>query len=61
MRYRVMRVNDPNDSGNIESWNFEIRKINKDDEGLYQCYVKINQKYQININVYLEVLSEKGK
>ena len=61
MRYRVMRGNDPNDMNNVESWNFEIRKVNKEDEGLYQCHVKINQKHQIKIDVNLEVLSETGE
>ena len=55
MRYRVIRPNDRNDSSTIEYWNFEIRKVSKEDEGLYQCHVKINQKYQIKIDVFLEV------
>jgi hypothetical protein len=59
MRYRVIRPNDRNDSSTIEYWNFEIRKVTKEDEGLYQCHVKINQKHQIKIDVFLEVC-EKG-
>ena len=60
MRYRVIRPNDRNDSSTIEYWNFEIRKVSKEDEGLYQCHVKINQKYQIKIDVFLEVC-DKGR
>lgn len=55
-----MRILDPNDSNNIESWNFEIRKVNKEDKGNYQCYIKTNQKHKIEANVYLDVLSENG-
>ena len=55
-----MRSNDLNDSSRIESWNFEIRKVTQADSGLYQCHVKINQKHQIKIDVYLDVC-EKGR
>ena len=63
MRYRVARVNTKettNHKNKIESWNFEIRKVNAEDQGLYECYVKLNSKHKIKSNVYLEVKSEKG-
>lgn len=64
MRYRVARVNQREQSHNknkVEFWNFEIRKVTHEDQGLYECYVKLNSKHKIKSNVYLEVKSEKGK
>jgi hypothetical protein len=62
MRYRVARLhnNDKNKNNRIESWNFEIRKVSYDDQGLYQCYIKLNSKQKIKANVYLIVKSEQG-
>lgn len=62
MRYRVARVNtkDPI-SHKVEFWNFEIRKVTQEDQGLYECYVKLNSKHKIKSNVYLQVKSEKEK
>ncbi len=53
MRYRVARVHD--EPKQIESWNFEIRRVTFDDSGMYECYVKINQKHKIKANIYLDV------
>jgi hypothetical protein len=44
----------------IESWNFEIRKVSPEDQGLYECYIKINSRHKTKANVYLTVKSEKG-
>lgn len=61
MRYRVARIHRPNNKRKVESWNFEIRKVTEDDQGLYECYVKLNGKHKLKANVYLLVLSEAGK
>ena len=63
MRYRVARVNnrEQNHKNKVEFWNFEIRKVTQDDQGIYECYVKLNSKHKIKSNVYLQVKSEKGK
>lgn len=57
MRYRVVRIDDPEQ---VESWNFEIRKVNYDDQGTYQCYIKLNHKEKIKANVNLVVKHPKG-
>ena len=46
---------------NIESWNFEIRKVAPEDQGLYECYIKANSKHKIKANINLIVKSEKGE
>jgi hypothetical protein len=65
MRYRVARVNAKDQTlphkNKVEFWNFEIRKVTFEDQGLYECYVKLNSKHKIKSNVYLEVKSEAGK
>lgn len=63
MRYRVARLhgNDPDRKNRIESWNFEIRKVNYEDQGLYQCYIKLNPKQKLKASVYLTVKSETEK
>ena len=61
MRYRVARIHDSNDLNKIESWNFEIRKVTHDDEGTYQCYVKLSPKHKIKANVNLIVKQFKEK
>lgn len=53
MRYRTARLHNP--ETNVESWNFEIRRANFKDSGLYECYVKINQRHKIKAHVFLEV------
>ncbi|RMZ99618.1 kin of IRRE 2 [Brachionus plicatilis] len=58
MRYRVIRVSDP---ANVESWNFEIRKVSFEDQGIYQCYIKLNSKEKIKANVNLIVKHIKEK
>lgn len=57
MRYRVVRVSQPE---NVESWNFEIRKVNYEDQGLYQCYIKLNHKEKIKASVNVIVKHPKG-
>lgn len=59
MRYRVARVHEK--STRVHSWNFEIRKVAYEDQGLYQCYVKLNSKEKIKANINLIVKSERGK
>lgn len=44
----------------IESWNFEIRKVAPEDQGLYECYIKVNPRHKTKANIYLTVKSEKG-
>lgn len=65
MRYRVARVNAKEQTlplkNKVEFWNFEIRKVTYEDQGLYECYVKLNSKHKIKSNVYLEVKSEAEK
>jgi len=53
MRYRVARVHD--EENNFESWNFEIRRATFDDSGMYECYVKLNQRHKIKANIFLDV------
>lgn len=60
MRYRVARVHDASNKNKIESWNFEIRKVTHEDQGLYQCYIKLNSKHKIKANVNLIVKHENG-
>ena len=59
LRYRVARTHDPNRKTKIESWNFEIRRVTPEDQGVFECYIKLNSKHKIKANVYLEVLSSK--
>jgi hypothetical protein len=67
MRYRVARIHDSSSSHTnantprTESWNFEIRKVAKQDEGLYECYVKLNSKHKIKSNIYLNVYDQSDK
>lgn len=62
MRYRVARIHQsPNHNSKVESWNFEIRKVIPEDQGLYECYVKLGSKHKIKAHVRLSVLSEQGK
>jgi hypothetical protein len=58
MRYRVARVHEKNTR--VHSWSFEIRKVAYEDQGLYQCYVKLNSKEKIKANINLIVKSERG-
>lgn len=44
----------------VESWNFEIRKVLPEDQGLYECYIKLNPRLKTKANIYLTVKSEKG-
>lgn len=44
----------------IESWNFEIRKVSPEDQGLYECYIKVSPRHKTKANIYLTVKSEKG-
>ena len=70
MRYRVTRVHHraasdsakrPIASGQVESWNFEIRKASVEDQGLYECYIRINAKNKIKANIHLSVKPERAK
>jgi hypothetical protein len=68
MRYRVARLrsnnqeqNHPHERRRIESWNFEIRKVQPTDQGLYQCYIKLNSKHKISAQVRLIVRSASEK
>lgn len=45
----------------VESWNFEIRRVTPDDQGLYECYVKLSSKQKIKANVFLTVLNEEDR
>jgi hypothetical protein len=51
----------PKNNNNVESWNFEIRKVSAEDQGLYECYIKLDSKHKIKANINLVVLSEKEK
>lgn len=53
MRYRVSRVHDA--ETNIESWDFEIRRVTHEDEGKYECYVKLSPRHKLRAHVYLSV------
>lgn len=53
MRYRVARV--VNEDKNTESWNFEIRRVQHSDSGLYECYVKVGQRHKIKAKIFLDV------
>ena len=53
LRYRVARNHD--EEKNVESWDFEIRRATIGDSGFYECYVKLNQRYKIKANVFLDV------
>lgn len=53
MRYRVSRVHDA--ETNIESWDFEIRRVTHEDEGKYECYVKLSPRHKLRAHVYLTV------
>jgi hypothetical protein len=57
MRFRVARIHDQK---KVESWNFEIRKVSPEDQGMYECYIKLNSRHKTKANVYLTVKSEKG-
>ena len=46
---------------NLESWNFEIRKVSHEDQGLYECYVKLNSKHKLKANINLIVKDEKER
>jgi hypothetical protein len=62
MRYRVVRLNHKaNHKNTIEAWNFEIRKVVPEDQGLYECYIKIGPKHKLKANVHLNVFTEKGR
>lgn len=61
LRYRVARTHDPNRKTKVESWNFEIRRVTPEDQGVFECYIKLNSKHKIKANVYLEVLSKKDQ
>ena len=60
MRYRVARLHNKNEQNKVESWSFEIRKVVPEDQGLYQCYIKINPKQKVKANINLIVKSETG-
>ena len=53
MRYRVSRVHDA--ETNIESWDFEIRRVNHEDQGMYECYVKLSPRHKLRAHVFLTV------
>lgn len=57
MRYRVVR--DHNEIHNIDSWNFEIRKLAHSDSGLYECYVKLSPRHKLRAYINLEVKDKK--
>ena len=59
MRYRVARVYD--EENNVESWNFKIRKVTLQDSGLYECYVKLNNRHKIRAQINLDVKSKSSK
>ena len=61
MRYRVARLHNKNELNKVDSWSFEIRKIVPEDQGLYQCYIKINPTTKVQANIHLTVKSETGK
>ena len=61
LRYRVARTHNPTRKNSIESWNFEIRRVTPDDQGLFECYIKLNAKHKIKANIYLEVLNKNEK
>ena len=62
MRYRVARIHQsPNHNSKVESWNFEIRKVIPEDQGLYECYVKLNSRHKIKAHVRLNVFSEQER
>ena len=77
MRYRVARTHRNKQHGlvkhehsshqqhssspRVESWNFEIRRVTPDDQGLYECYVKLSSKQKIKANVFLTVLNEEDR
>jgi hypothetical protein len=74
MRYRVARTHHNHNANNnnqhqptnldqrkVESWNFEIRKASYDDQGLYECYIKLNSKHKIKANINLIVKSDKER
>ncbi|CAF0705353.1 unnamed protein product [Brachionus calyciflorus] len=61
MRFRVARTHDSNEANRIESWNFEIRKVTLEDQGTYQCYIKLGPKHKIKANVNLIVTHHKEK
>jgi hypothetical protein len=60
MRFRVARIHTGDMPKKFESWNFEIRKVSPEDQGIYECYIKISSKHKTKANVYLTVKSEKG-
>ena len=57
MRYRVARI--VNEGQNTESWNFEIRRAQHSDSGLYECYVKVGQRHKIKAKIFLDVQRRK--
>jgi len=60
LRYRVVsRISEPYTTEKTESWNFEIRRVNFEDQGMFECYIKLNPKQKIKTNIFLEVLSKK--
>jgi hypothetical protein len=76
MRYRVTKLNKISEKSessekihskhdliknNIESWNFEIRKVSAEDQGLYECYIKLDSKHKVKANINLIVLNERDK
>ena len=54
-RYRVINKKDK-----IETWNFEIRKVRPEDQGLYECFVKLGSKHKVKVNFNLIVKNEQG-
>lgn len=60
MRFRVARTHEHKEHRKLESWNFEIRKVSLDDQGMYECYIKLNNRHKTKANVHLIVKSEKG-
>jgi hypothetical protein len=56
LRYRVTRINDSHKNDKTESWDFEIRRANLEDQGVFECYIKLNAKQKIKNNIFLNVL-----
>jgi hypothetical protein len=56
LRYRVTRIQDPNKNDKTESWNFEIRRVTLEDQGVFECYIKVNARQKIKINIFLDVI-----
>ena len=60
LRYRVARFHEQSHKLKTESWNFEIRKLEPDDQGIYECYIRSSSKHKIKVNIRLTVKNEKG-